>query len=133
MLKLVAAVVLLAHGIGHSLGLLQLFKVATVNPEWHGDSWLLTGLAGLTLTQVVGGLLWTASIVGFAALAGVVAGWLPGTWFTPLAVASVAVSLAGVALFPIAFPTSSTIGAIAVDLVVLLAVVTGWDPSRLEA
>jgi hypothetical protein len=46
MLKLVAAVVLLAHGIGHSLGLLQLFKVATVNPEWHGDSWLLTGLAG---------------------------------------------------------------------------------------
>jgi hypothetical protein len=43
------------------------------------------------------------------------------------------VSLAGVALFPIAFPTSSTIGAIAVDLVVLLAIVTGWDPSRLEA
>jgi hypothetical protein len=27
-----------AHGIGHGMGLLQLFKVATVNPQWHGDS-----------------------------------------------------------------------------------------------
>ena len=37
------ALVLLAHGIGHSMGLLQIFNVASVNPQWNGDSWLLTG------------------------------------------------------------------------------------------
>jgi hypothetical protein len=38
MLKIVIALVLLAHGIGHSMGLVQLFKVATVH-------WLPTDLA----------------------------------------------------------------------------------------
>ena len=46
MLKVVIAVVLLAPGIGHSMWLLQVFKVATVNPAWQGDSWILTGPAG---------------------------------------------------------------------------------------
>jgi hypothetical protein len=119
MFKIAVAVVLLAHGIGHTMGLLQIFKVASVNPEWHGDSWLLTGPVGTTATQLVGGLLWTVAIVGFAALAAVVVGWLPSAWFVPLAIGASVVSLAGVVLFPIAFPTFSTIGAAAVDVVVL--------------
>jgi hypothetical protein len=130
MFKIAVAVVLLAHGIGHSMGLLQIFKVATVNPEWHGDSWLLTGPVGTTATQVVGGLVWTVAIVGFAALAAVVVGWLPTTWFVPLAIASSVVSLAGVALFPIAFPLLSTLGAAVVDLAVLSSAVWfHWLPS----
>jgi hypothetical protein len=130
MLKIVIALVLLAHGIGHSMGLLQLFKVATVNPQWHGDSWILTGPAGTTATQVVGGLLWTAAIVGFAALAAAVLGWLPASWFPPLAVCSAVVSLAGILLFPIAFPTFSTLGALVVDVVVLVAAIWyHWLPA----
>jgi hypothetical protein len=130
MLKIVIALVLLAHGIGHSMGLLQLFKVATVNPQWHGDSWILTGPAGTTVTQVVGGLLWTGAIVGFAALAVTVLGWLPASWFPPLAVGSAVVSLAGLLLFPIAFPTFSTLGALAVDVAVLVAAVWyHWVPA----
>jgi hypothetical protein len=121
MLKVVIAVVLLAHSIGHSLGLLQIIKVATVNPAWRGDSWLLTGTLGATLTQVVGASIWTVAIVGFAALAAVVAGWLPSSWFTPLAIASSAISLAGIVVFPMAFPMSSTIGALTVDVVLLVA------------
>ena len=124
MFKIVIAVILLAHSIGHSMGLMQVFKVATVNPQWQGDSWLLTGPAGATLTPIVGGALWTAAIVGFAALAASVVGWLPGSWFTPLAIGSSVVSLAGLVLFPIAFPTFSSIGALAVDVAVLVAV--GW-------
>jgi len=123
MFKIAVAVVLLAHGIGHSIGLLQIFKVAAVNPEWHGDSWLLNGPVGTTATQAVGGLLWTVAIVGFAALAAVVVGWLPTTWFVPLAIASSLVSLAGVALFPIAFPVLSTLGAAVVDVAVLASAV----------
>jgi hypothetical protein len=130
MFKIVIALVLLAHGIGHSMGLLQLFKVATVNPRWHGDSWVLTGPAGATVTQVVGGLLWTAAIVGFAALAATVLGWLPASWFSPLAVGSAIVSLAGLLLFPIAFPTFSTLGALMVDVVVLVAAIWyHWVPA----
>jgi len=130
MFKIVIALVLLAHGIGHSMGLLQLFKVASVNPQWHGDSWILTGPAGTTVTQVVGGLLWTAAIIGFAALAATVLGWLPASWFPPLAVGSAVVSLAGLLLFPIAFPTFSTLGALVVDVVVLVAAIWyHWLPA----
>ena len=122
MVRIVIGLVLLAHGIGHSIGLLGMFKVATVNPAWNGDSWILSGSAGPTVTQAVGVVLWTVSMVGFAALAAIVFGWLPETWWVPLAVVSSVASLAGVLFFPIAFPTFSTIGAVAVDVAVLVAV-----------
>ncbi len=134
MLRVVIALVLLAHGIGHSMGLVQILKVATVNPDWQGDSWLLTGVAGVTATQIVGSLLWTAAMIGFALLAAVVMGWLPVAWFTPLAIGASLVSLIGVLLFPTAFPIFSTIGAVVVDLVVLVAATWfHWLPSDLPA
>ena len=134
MLRLVIALVLLAHGIGHSMGLLQVFKVATVNPAWHGDSWLLTGVAGPTLTNAFGVVLWALAIFGFAALAAVVMGWLPGEWFQPLAIGSAVISLVGVLFFPMAFPVFSTIGAVAVDVAVLVAVLwMHWVPADLAA
>jgi len=134
MLKLVIALILFAHGIGHSMGLLQVFKVATVNPAWHGDSWLLTGVAGPTATQAVGAVLWIAAIIGFVALGAVVMGWLPESWWTPLAVAASVVSLAGLVLFPVAFPTFSSIGAFAVNAAVLVAALWfHWVPSDLTS
>jgi hypothetical protein len=129
MFKIVIALVLLAHGIGHSLGLLQVFKVATVNPAWDGDSWLLTGILGETPSQVIGAVLWTAAIIGFAGLAGIVMGWLPAAWFQPLAIGSAASSLVGLLLFPVAFPLGSSIGALVIDLAVLVATLWyGWQP-----
>jgi len=134
MLKIVVGLVLLAHGIGHSMGLLQIFKVASVNPPWQGDSWILSGVAGPTVTQAVGAIIWTVAIVGFAAVAGVVVGWLPAEWWPPLAIVSSVVSLVGVAFFPIAFPLFSTIGAVLVDVVVLAAVLWfHWVPADLGA
>ena len=119
MVKVVVAVILLAHGIGHCLGLLQVFRVATVNPAWNGESWVLSGVVGIGPSQAVGVVLWTLAMVGFVALAAVTVGWLPAEWWAPLAVGSALVSLAGVALFPLAFPTTSTIGAVVVDVIVL--------------
>ena len=134
MIKLVVALVLLAHGIGHSMGILKVFNVATVNPAWQGDSWLLSGVAGATITNAVGVVLWSASIVGFAALGGVVLGWLPADWWAPLAIASSAASIIGIVLFPIAFPIASTLGALAIDVTVLAAVLWfGWAPGDLPA
>lgn len=132
MFKIVIALVLLGHGIGHSVGLIQMFRIATVNPAWHGDSWLLSAALGPTGTQLAGGVVWTAAIVGFAALALVVIGWLPAAWFAPLGVGSAAVSLLGLLLFPVAFPTSSTFGALVIDAAVLVAVLGyHWLPSDL--
>jgi hypothetical protein len=129
MVKLILALILLAHGIGHSMGLLQAFKVATVNPQWQGDSWILTGIAGQTLTTAIGVVIWSAAILAFTALAGVMVGWLPATWWQPLAIAGAAISLAGLFLFPVAFPTLSTIGALAIDVILLVAVVwQRWSP-----
>lgn len=134
MIKLALALVLLAHGIGHSMGPLQVFRVATVNPSWGGDSWVLTGLAGASVAQAVGVALWSLSIVGFAALAMVVVGWLPGTWWAPLATASSVVSLLGLLFFPIAFPAGSTLGCAVVDIALLAAVLwLRWTPGQLPA
>jgi hypothetical protein len=134
MIKLVIALVLVAHGIGHSMGMLGVFKLATVNPSWQGDSWILSGVLGTPMSQVIGVVLWSVALVGFVALAAVVMGWLPEAWWQPLAVASVVASVLGIAVFPSAFPTFSTLGALAVDLVVLLAATwASWVPSELGA
>jgi hypothetical protein len=133
-LKVVIALVLLGHGIGHSIGLLQVFKMATINPSFHGDSWILTGVVGTTLTQIVGVVLWVIAMAGFAALAAVVMGWLPMAWWSPLAIASAVVSLVGIVLFPTAFPPFSTLGALAVDVAVIVAVLwSHWSPVDLAA
>jgi hypothetical protein len=131
-LRLIIALVLVSHGIGHSMGLLQVFRVATVNPQWNGSSWLLTGPSGPTLTQAVAISVWTLAIIGFAALAAATLGWLPEAWFAPLAIGSSIVSLAGLFLFPTAFPLFSTIGAFAANVAVLVAVLWfDWVPSDL--
>ena len=39
-LKIIVALVLFAHGIGHVMGPLQVFRVATINPAWSGGSWI---------------------------------------------------------------------------------------------
>lgn len=134
MLKIVVALILLGHGLGHSMGPLQAFKVAAVNPAWNGDSWILSGVAGPTVTQLVGVVVWTAALVGFVALAGVVVGWLPITWWPPVAIASAVASMVGLMLFPAAFPPLSTVGALAVNVAVLVAVLwADWSPSDLPA
>ena len=134
MLKLGIALVLAAHGIGHSMGILGAFKVAFVNPGWQGDSWILGDLVGSGPTQAIGTALWALAIVGFIMLGGVVLGWLPAAWWQPLAIGSSVASLLGLLLFPIAFPTFSTLGALAVDLAVLVAVAWyDWAPSDLPA
>ena len=134
MLKVVLALILAAHGIGHSMGLLQLFRIATINPEWHGDSWLLTGALGTTVTQAAGVACWSVALVGFVALGAVTVGWLPVSWWAPLAIGSAVASIIGLVLFPIAFPPFSSIAAAAVDVAVLAAVLwLHWTPDQLTA
>ena len=121
--RIVVGLLLLAHGIGHSMGIMQVAKVATVNPGWDGRSWLLSDIAGATMVELIGVALWSIAMLGFVALAAIVFGWLPGTWWQPLALIASLASLAGLLLFPMAFPTFSTVGALVIDLAVLGSVV----------
>jgi len=129
MVAWVVGVILFAHGVGHSMGILGALNVTTINPEWHGDSWLLTGPLGAAPARAVGIALWSVALVGFCAVAAAAVGWLPASSFGPLAIVAATASIAAIACFPVAFPTFSTVGALVIDVAVLFAVVVGhWQP-----
>lgn len=127
--KVVVAGVLGAHGIGHALGWMPALGLARFAGT-SGDSWLLGGLVGEGATRAVAAGLFIVPTAGFIAAA---VGLLLGQpWWRPVAAASAAVSLAGTALYPAAFPTGSTVGSVAVNLVVLYGVIVaawGADPA----
>jgi hypothetical protein len=83
---------------------------------------------------MAGIVLWSAALIGFTLLAAVVVGWLPESLFAGLAIVSSIASLAGIVFFPSAFPVFSTIGALAIDVATLAAVLWyQWMPSDLTA
>jgi hypothetical protein len=114
------------------MGPLQVSRIAVINPAWNGDSWLLTGVAGQTVSHAIGLVLWMTALIGFVLAAAVVIGWLPATWWVPTALVASVASLVAIALFPSAFPTFSTIAAASVDIAVLVAVLGfQWTPEAL--
>jgi hypothetical protein len=124
LVKVVVAGVLGAHGIGHVLGWMPALGLARFAGT-SSVSWLLGGLVGDGMTRAVAAALFLVPTAGFLAAA---VGLLLGQpWWRPVAAASAAVSLAGTALHPAALPTGSTIGSVAVNLVVLYGViVAAW-------
>jgi hypothetical protein len=124
MIRLAVAGVVGAHGIGHVLGWIPAFRIAQLE-GLSSHSWLLTGALGDGASRMAAGVIFLVPTVGFVAAA---AGLLTGqSWWRQVAVGSAAVSLAGTALFPQAFSTSSTVGSVAVNVAVLYAVlVAGW-------
>jgi hypothetical protein len=132
--RIVIGIVLIAHGIGHSMGILGVSEIAKVNPSWQGDSWILTDRVGRRVARVVGVALWATAMIGFVALGATVFGWMPDTWWRPLAIASSIASIAGLVLFPTAFPIFSSMGAFAIDAAVLVATLWyGWGPGALAS
>jgi hypothetical protein len=114
--KLVVAGAIGAHGIGHVMGWVPTLGIARIEGASSG-SWLLNGIVGDGGARLAASVIFLVPTVGFVAAA---AGLLTGQpWWRQVAVGSAAVSLAGTALFPQAFPTGSTIGSVAVNLAVL--------------
>jgi phosphoglycerol transferase MdoB-like AlkP superfamily enzyme len=124
LVKLVAGGVLAAHGIGHTLGWMPAFGVAAFQGV-SGKSWAMNAVLGDGSARLVSGVLFIVPMVGFLLAAG---GLLTGqTWWRQAAVASAAISLLATALYPQAFTTGSTIGSVAVNLVVLYGIlVANW-------
>ena len=66
-MRLVLTLVVAAHGIGHILFLAPLLGLANWGQSTR--SWLLTNSVGLSLTAIIGSVVWVMAISGFTASA----------------------------------------------------------------
>lgn len=126
-IKLIAAGVLLVHGLGHGGALAALawirLRPGTDTGPWHAArSWLVPSLPADTATTLAGAL-WIVSLVGFVIAAMSFWGFLvpAGVW-RPLAVAAALASATGIVLFFGTWPMLNTLAALGVNLAVLVAV-----------
>ena len=124
MLRLLIVVVLIAHGIGHSIGVAGGWG----NNAWggSGDSWLLTPVLGRSV-GVVEGLIWLIPAIGFVAAGGALLAGMDA--WRAIALASSAVSLLAIALFPQQLPAFSTVAAVVVDVAVIIGLTVLQWPS----
>ena len=133
-IKLIAAGVLLVHGLGHGGALGALAWIRLRPGRQHGDwlaarSWLVPSLPADTATTLASAF-WIVSLIGFVIAAMSFWGVLvPGDVWRPLAVASALVSIAGIVLFFGTWPMFNTLAALGVNVAVLVAVLwLHWPP-----
>lgn len=127
--RIVVALVVLAHGIGHILFLGRVVGLGSWAGQ-TGQSWLLTGALGDTATRAIATLTWSAVIVLFVAGVG---GFLIGAeWWRPATIAASALSIAGIVVFWDGIATPNAIFALVTDVVILGALlVARWPSSEL--
>lgn len=126
MLRILIVLILGAHGIGHSIGVVG----GWAQSAWGGSStsWLLSPVLGRA-TGIVEGGLWLLPGIGFVVAAGMLVGNVE-LW-RPVALASATMSLLVIALFPGQLPAGSTVGAVAVNAAVLLGLlVLNWPAAE---
>jgi len=133
-IKLIAAGVLLVHGLGHggALGALAWIRLRPGTPtgDWlAARSWLVPSLPAATATTLASAL-WIVSLTGFVVAAMSFWGVLvPGEVWRPLGVAAALVSMAGIVLFFGTWPMFNTLAALGVNVAVLVAVLwLHWPP-----
>jgi hypothetical protein len=129
-IKVALLAVLIGHGLGHVMAPQAAFAPPGALPR---NASAIIG-SGLTIVSPAGkslALLWLIPMVGF--LAGTYGLWTGQEWWRPvLAVASVA-SIAAVLPWWGVMPTFSYLGAIAVDVAVLVGILTPWGDQIAKA
>lgn len=125
-LRVVLAIVVAAHGLGHILFLVSLLGVADwgqATQSWLlGSGWLAKGL---------GAAIWLLAIFGFLAAA---VGLLQVSgWWQQLAIIAAIVSSVGLLLFWLNPPGSPVISALVFDLLVLIALLVFRWPAVPQA
>jgi hypothetical protein len=116
--RILIAGALLVHGIGHTLGF------------WRPvNSWLLGGLSE-SARRTISSIFWTLSAIGFiAASLGFLGFIVPNEWWRELAIASSLISLTGLILFIGNWPVFNTVGAIGMNILVLVSLLfVDWLP-----
>jgi hypothetical protein len=131
MLRLILAIVLIAHGIGHIMGFLAAWT--NVPMGFSDRPWLLS--TGVTVSSAVGkafGLLWLVALVAF-----VVAGLgvlLRADWWPMLAIAGSVVSLIAILPWWNTVASGPRIWASLVDVVtIVVLLVPAWREQLVRA
>jgi len=125
----IIAILLLAHGLGHWLGVMPVLGMAK-DENWSDDSPLLWGMLTPRATRAVAVVLWLLAMAGFVVSSVGVAGFfLSLDLVRYLCVASAFVSLLALTLFWHAFPSIvNKVGAAIFDVGVLAAVLAAPWP-----
>jgi hypothetical protein len=125
--------VLIAHGIGHILGIMPLFL--STPESWNTRSWLLSRRMDQRVVTTIAVVLWLTCLVGFVlAGLGVFDLIVPTSWWRPLAVGCSVLSLVTLGVFWQGFPVliPNKVGAIAVDLVLIVGIVfAAWPTAEM--
>jgi hypothetical protein len=136
-IRLIAAGVLLVHGLGHGGALAALawirLRPGTPTGDWlAARSWLAPSLPADTAAAIASAF-WIVSLAGFVIAAMSFWGVLvpEGVW-RPMGVATALVSLTGVVLFLGTWPILYTVAALGVNVAVLVAVLwLHWPPQAI--
>lgn len=130
MLRWIVIIVLLAHGIGHVMGLFP--ALGLFSKELSATSWLLNRVLGETLARWFGFALFLAVMIGFTAAVLAIQGWLvPHDWWREVTIAAALLSIAAIVLYWDAFFTmGNKFGALAVDVAVLVALFWAQGPAE---
>jgi hypothetical protein len=122
---------LLLHGLGHG-GAIAAQAWISARPgsntgAWTAaKSWLVPSMAPQT-AALVASAFWLVSLVGFVAAA--LLFWFGNDAWQPVSIVSAIVSAVGIVLFFATWPLFNTLAALAVNVIVLVAlVVMHWTP-----
>ncbi|MAT99716.1 MAG: hypothetical protein CL608_21460 [Anaerolineaceae bacterium] len=121
-MRLIVAVVVGAHGVGHILFLVPLLGIAdwgqTTRSWLLGDGWLAKGM---------GSLIWLAALVGFTAVA--IGLYRLTDWWRTVALVAAAVSTVGLLLFWTNPASPPVISALLFNLLLFAALlIFNWPP-----
>jgi hypothetical protein len=129
-IKLAVLAVLIGHGLGHVMAPQAAFAPPGALPR---NASAIIG-SGLTIVSPAGkslALLWLIPMVGF--LAGAYGLWTGQEWWRPVLAAASVASIAAVLPWWGVMPTFSYLGAIAVDVAVLVGILTPWGDQIAKA
>jgi hypothetical protein len=126
MLRIIMALVLGAHGIGHLIGVVGAIRPGGISWGGSSESWLITPALG-RVTPVVESLVFAVPTIGWVIAAAFLFGG--NELWRPVAIASAVASLLAVGLFPQQLQAGSMFGAVVVNLAVLTGLLLLHWPS----
>jgi len=118
-LRILIAGALFVHGVGHTLGF------------WMPARSLFFPNLGEFTLRIISSIFWIIAAVGFlAALLGFLGVLVPSGLWRPLAVGTAVVSILGLVLFWNTWPALNTIGALGMNIVILITQLwLHWPPT----
>jgi hypothetical protein len=126
------ALVLMAQGIGHLMPFMAAWTPQISKAGFSNAPWIFSGSVGVgsPIGQAFG-------LLGLVALIGFVAGSLglvtQQTWWPMVAIAAAAISIVTIIPWVTTWPTTSMIGALLVDVVVLVVLLPPWGQQFVHA